>query len=213
MSMKMSLKSSLNKNKNAKLNPTDITAQNVEMPASMGLPDGGSDISEHEDLQGRAKPNQHPITAIVGLRDELDDLWSYMDTRGSSAYEIAVLNGFDGSETEWLESLKGDTGQSGEDSILLTIESSKGNMFKNNTGSTLLTVSIFKGDLEINNRAQMINAFGDTARLEWHIQQKNEDHFHVIDNSDSRITNDGFSFYLTPNDVDNKATFKCQLII
>ena len=32
---------------------------------------------------------------------------------GKSAYEIAVDNGFDGTETEWLESLKGDDGKDG----------------------------------------------------------------------------------------------------
>lgn len=33
---------------------------------------------------------------------------------GLSAYEIAKKNGFEGSETEWLESLKGDPGPTGE---------------------------------------------------------------------------------------------------
>ena len=33
---------------------------------------------------------------------------------GASAYEVAVKNGFEGSEQEWLESLKGETGQQGE---------------------------------------------------------------------------------------------------
>ena len=32
---------------------------------------------------------------------------------GESAYQIAVNNGYDGSETEWLESLKGETGEQG----------------------------------------------------------------------------------------------------
>ena len=34
---------------------------------------------------------------------------------GESAYEIAVKNGFEGSETEWLESLKGEPGEDGQD--------------------------------------------------------------------------------------------------
>lgn len=33
------------------------------------------------------------------------------DHRGMSAYEIAVKNGFEGSETEWLASLKGEDGR------------------------------------------------------------------------------------------------------
>lgn len=32
---------------------------------------------------------------------------------GKSAYEIAVINGFVGTEEEWLESIKGETGESG----------------------------------------------------------------------------------------------------
>lgn len=34
---------------------------------------------------------------------------------GASAYEIAVANGFEGTEAEWLESLKGEDGEPGED--------------------------------------------------------------------------------------------------
>ena len=36
---------------------------------------------------------------------------------GKSAYEIAVQNGFEGTETEWLESLKGQDGKDGKDGI------------------------------------------------------------------------------------------------
>ena len=35
-------------------------------------------------------------------------------TQGLSAYEIAVKNGFNGSESEWLDSLKGDVGEKGD---------------------------------------------------------------------------------------------------
>ena len=34
---------------------------------------------------------------------------------GKSAYEIAVENGFTGSEVDWLESLKGETGDKGKE--------------------------------------------------------------------------------------------------
>ena len=37
---------------------------------------------------------------------------------GKSAYDIAVKNGFEGSEKEWIESLKGEQGESGSDYIL-----------------------------------------------------------------------------------------------
>lgn len=35
----------------------------------------------------------------------------------ANAYEVAVMNGFEGTEEEWLESLKGDTGAQGEQGI------------------------------------------------------------------------------------------------
>ena len=38
-------------------------------------------------------------------------------TAGKSAYEIAVDNGFVGTETEWLESLKGENGEPGADGV------------------------------------------------------------------------------------------------
>lgn len=38
-------------------------------------------------------------------------------TNGKSAYEIAVENGYEGSEAEWLESLKGEKGADGKDGI------------------------------------------------------------------------------------------------
>ena len=44
---------------------------------------------------------------------------------GESAYDIAVKNGFEGTEQEWLESLKGDAGKNGADAAAPTIEISK----------------------------------------------------------------------------------------
>lgn len=37
---------------------------------------------------------------------------------GASAYELAVRNGFDGTEAEWLASLKGDAGAPGENAVI-----------------------------------------------------------------------------------------------
>ena len=39
---------------------------------------------------------------------------------GKSAYEIAVLNGFEGTESDWLESIKGAPGKDGADGIYVT---------------------------------------------------------------------------------------------
>lgn len=38
--------------------------------------------------------------------------------RGYSAYEVALINGFEGTEEEWLASLKGDKGDKGDSYII-----------------------------------------------------------------------------------------------
>lgn len=51
------------------------------------------------------------------LSDKLDEMDAAIvngvGKEGKSAYEVAVLNGFCGSEAQWLESLKGKAGQQG----------------------------------------------------------------------------------------------------
>ncbi|MBO5883879.1 MAG: hypothetical protein J6Q78_05700 [Clostridia bacterium] len=38
--------------------------------------------------------------------------------RGKSAYEVALLNGFEGGEREWLSSLKGEKGDKGDTYVM-----------------------------------------------------------------------------------------------
>lgn len=54
---------------------------------------------------------------FVGTEQE----WLDSLKQGKSAYEIAVENGFVGSEVEWLESLKGSKGDAGDDGMQNTI--------------------------------------------------------------------------------------------
>lgn len=61
---------------------------------------------------------------LIGVFDDKLSQKSISDIvlSGKSAYDIAVKNGFNGTESEWLESLKGDTGAKGEkgDAYILT---------------------------------------------------------------------------------------------
>lgn len=59
-------------------------------------------------------------TVFASVDFNNDDNWNWIrignyrdGTDGKSAYEIAVDNGFEGTESEWLESLKGETGETG----------------------------------------------------------------------------------------------------
>jgi hypothetical protein len=54
-------------------------------------------------LTGKATTDQK-------LRGKINRLY---ELRGYSAYEIALIHGFKGTEEEWLESLKGDPGKDG----------------------------------------------------------------------------------------------------
>jgi hypothetical protein len=56
----------------------------------------------------------HPLHSIVGLEQIILDLQTTSQSAsGLSAYQIAVANGFTGTEAEWLLSLKGAKGDTG----------------------------------------------------------------------------------------------------
>ena len=95
---------------------------------------------------------------------------------------------------------------------LLVIESSQGILFKNNQVSTVLSVIIYHGKERITDADRMREVYGNTAYLQWKWQRLGEEEFGTILSTDSRIGADGFIFTLTPDDVDVKVTFMCELI-
>lgn len=210
MAMKMNLQSSVNVNPKSELKTKTSVNKDVELPSKMGLPDGPV---YHEQLKGRERPNQHPISSVIGLQEELDALREFAESRGESAYEIAVRNGFEGTEVEWLESLKGVQGASGYDVPRLQIESTRGNMFKHSAVSTVLRVVIFYGSYAIRSYSDLLTCFGPTARLQWYWQEMGSDVYHIVSSDDPRLSNEGFIFGISPADVDTKITFRCELIV
>ena len=96
---------------------------------------------------------------------------------------------------------------------MLRIDSSRGTVFKNNAVSTVLSVVIFYGSLRITNRQELVAAFGPGAYLEWSWQRLGESAFGIISAADDRLSDDGFSFTLSPEDVDTKVVFQCKLMI
>lgn len=107
--------------------------------------------------------------------------------------------------------LTGNKGDSGEDAVLLYIDSSRGNAFKNNEVETTLTVMLYKGAKQITDIGMLHEEFGATAYLEWQWLRLGENQIGTIVSTDSRIGNDGFTFQLTPDDVDTKVVFDCVL--
>lgn len=101
---------------------------------------------------------------------------------------------------------------SGEDATVLRIDSSRGTVFKNNAVSTTLTAVIFHGAKQIKDITALRSEYGSGARLEWLWQKMGEDTFGTILSTDERIGQDGFTFTLSPEDVDTKVVFQCQLV-
>lgn len=108
--------------------------------------------------------------------------------------------------------ITGNSGTNGEDAVTLRVESSRGTVFKNSEVSTVLSAVIYKGGQRITDINTLRATFGNTAYIEWQWQRLNDNAFGVISASDSRISQGGFTFTLTPEDVDTKVTFMCSLI-
>lgn len=103
--------------------------------------------------------------------------------------------------------------QNGEDAVLLRIDSSRGNVFKNNMVSTILTVNLIKAGETITNATRMHAVFGASSYIQWYWKRIGDDEFHMLLPTDSMISDDGFTLTLTPDKVDTKVTFQCELII
>ena len=100
-----------------------------------------------------------------------------------------------------------------EISTLLRLESSRGTVFKNDQVSTVLSVVIYHGKQRITDAETMHSVFGAGAYLQWYWQRLGDEEYGIISASDSRFGNEGFTFTLSPDDVDTKITFMCELIV
>lgn len=95
----------------------------------------------------------------------------------------------------------------------LRIDSSRGTVFKNNAVSTVLSAVIYRGSQRITDIDALHAAMGSSAYLQWKWQKMDESTFGVISASDPRLSNNGFTFTIAPEDVDTKVTFMCELIV
>lgn len=134
-----------------------------------------------------------------------------------SADSISIKSGESGESTSLdvaIEDIKSDVDSlRNEITTLLRIESSRGTVFKNDQVATVLSVVIYHGTKRITNSESMKSTFGSSAYLQWKWQRLDDASFGIISSSDSRFGDDGFTFTLSPEDVDTKITFMCELIV
>lgn len=100
-----------------------------------------------------------------------------------------------------------------EITTLLRIESSRGTVFKNDQVSTVLSAVIYHGTQRITDYTTMKSVFGSGAYLQWKWQKLDEESYGIISASDTRFSDNGFKFTLSPEDVNTKVTFMCELIV
>ena len=134
-----------------------------------------------------------------------------------SADSISIKSGESGESTSLdatIEDIKSDVDSlRNEITTLLRIESSRGTVFKNDQVATVLSVVIYHGTKRITDSASMKSTFGSSAYLQWKWQRLDDSSFGIISSSDSRFGDNGFTFTLSPEDVDTKITFMCELIV
>ena len=80
-------------------------------------------ISPKKNIQGVLTPQKNISATINDSSLQLTGKLSNTTLRGYSAYDVAVLyGGFEGTEEEWLASLKGETGETGADGTSVDVE-------------------------------------------------------------------------------------------
>ena len=72
---------------------------------------------------------------------------------------------------------------------------------------------IYHGGNRIENSSQLSAEFGAGAYLQWEWLRLGDDTYGTILSTDSRLSDKGFHFTLSPEDVDAKVTFRCNLMI
>lgn len=154
--------------------------------------------------------------AYIG--DSNNYLKFYKDT--DSSYKLAIsaesmiFSSSKKTVTEVIDEVKTDVDTLRDEiTTLLRIESSRGTVFKNDQVATVLSVVIYHGKQRITDSDTMKSVFGSSAYLQWKWQHLDDESFGILSSSDSRFGDNGFTFTLSPEDVDTKVTFMCELII
>lgn len=142
--------------------------------------------------------------------DSRDYIKFYKDTDGKYRLKISAESlefGSSGSSVEKeISNLKD------EISTQVIINSSHGTTFKNNNISTVLNIIIIRGTQYITDMTTLRAAMGNSVYLQWKYQKPDEDGMGIILPSDNRLKDEGFTFIISPNDVDERITFFCELM-
>lgn len=177
--------------------------------------DGGLYSGTKESMSNISRGTYLGSDGQINIGDSDNFIMFYVDNKGESHLVISADKFTLGKQN--IENVISDIKQDvnnvrDEITTLLRIESSRGTVFKNNTVSTVLSVVIYHGKDRITDIDKLHKVYGSSAYIQWKWQRLEEETYGIILSTDSRIENGGFSFVLTPDDVDTKVTFMCELI-
>lgn len=179
------------------------------------IADGGLYSGAKESMSNTSRGTYLGSDGQINIGDSDNFIMFYVDNKGESHLAISADKFTLGKQN--IENIISDIKQDvdnvrDEITTLLRIESSRGTVFKNNAVSTVLSVVIYHGKDRITDIDRLHEVYGNSAYIQWKWQRLDEDSYGIISSADSRMGNDGFSFTLSPDDVDVKVTFMCELI-
>ena len=196
-----------------------ITASKIQVTdlVAFGATIGGFDITNdsiHTHLKDSINSNSNGLffgkDGQIYIGDNNNKLKYYKDDNGKWRFEISAdsikINTHSKTITEELEEIREEV------TTFLQIESSKGTVFKNDQVDTLLSITIYRGSDRITDIKTLREKMGDNVYLQWKWKRLNDDDYGIISADDPRIGQNGFTFTLSPQDVETKVTFLCELI-
>lgn len=196
-----------------------ITASKIQVTdlVAFGATIGGFDINNdsiHTHLKDSINSNANGLffgkDGQIYIGDNNNKLKYYKDDNGKWRFEISAdsikINTHSKTITEELEEIREEV------TTFLQIESSKGTVFKNDQVDTLLSITIYRGSDRITDIKTLREKMGNNVYLQWKWKRLNDDDYGIISADDPRIGQNGFTFTLSPQDVDTKVTFLCELI-
>ena len=147
--------------------------------------------------------------------EAVGDLW--MDTdNGDALYRWDGKNWVNVQDGSIAEAKKAadEAMQTAKDAATITITSTLGLVFKDSAISTTLMVVVFQpGGTRIEDQTALTAAFGSSARIEWQWRRDDADDWSTILSSDSRLSDDGFSFTVSPADVNDRTSFEASVVV
>lgn len=213
------------------LNGSIITAQSITADkvavtdlVAFGATIGGFHITDDSIYSGVKETVDNTTRGVyldndgqIAFGDANNFIRYYKDQNGNYKLEISAdslsIGSSGSSVSDELDEIRNDLDTVRDEvTTNLRIESSRGTVFKNDQVATVLSVVIYRGSQRITDSATMKQVFGNGAYLQWKWLRLDDETFGIISSSDSRFGDNGFTFTLSPGDVDTKVTFMCELI-